>query len=90
VWWRPSPETGETAAPQPILLRGGGAGTAFGTRSSLKASTEGGGSPWARWRWARWSVVEKKPKGRGGGPAASQAASGERLGYVEMGNLGAR
>jgi hypothetical protein len=35
--------------------------------------------------------VVKKLKGRrGGGPVASQAAGGDRLGHMERGNLGAR
>jgi hypothetical protein len=54
--------------------------TVMGAPNSLRASAGGGGSSQARWSEARRSGMEEIEGEEGGGPVASRAASGERLG----------
>jgi hypothetical protein len=71
----PSPETGETTTHRPNSSRG----AVSGAQSGLRVSAEGGGAlkhAGVRRGGRAW----KKIKWEEGGPAASQAAGGERLG----------
>jgi hypothetical protein len=80
-----------------VLTRDGGDGGApikftegemvVGAPNGLRATTGGGGSPWACWSEARWPGVEEI-EGEEGGPTDSRAASGSARGEGE--GFGAR
>jgi hypothetical protein len=54
--------------------------TVAGAPTGPEASTGGGGSSWTRWSEVGQLGVDEIEGEEGGGPAASRAASGERLG----------
>jgi hypothetical protein len=86
AWWRPSPETGETAVPRPISSRGWRDGVRCSERS--KGVGRGRGELSDALEWGEAVGRGKETEGEEGGcPMASQAVGGERLRHVEWGNL---